>query len=409
MAKHMMLLMLEFKRAFTQLPKILLGTVTFAGLVVLFALTANTIIASTNVKNQATVAIVAPADTNDYTSMLFTYIQDIDSVKGVCSFVNLDKETAYDKLSRNELLAAIIIPDNFLLNMYEGIRTPIELVTANNYVNTISPFFMQLMRSASSELGACEAGVYAATNALFRYSKVADPYLWQDKLAAHYISYAMDPSSYFTEQPITVAGHITMEGFYISTGIIIVLLLCGILSSELLKRDSNTFIVSIRRTGISSEWHIFTKLISISTYFYAIIVALYLILRLVSIRFTELVEMLPAYGFAELLAIYLVIISIFAFVLFVFELCNSTSTASIALFLMSTLSLFISGGILPVGLLPDGIKVLSPYVFTTYYLNALKHMYVGFIDFNDIIILVAIAAVLFGLTSLVNQLRRRCV
>lgn len=409
MAKHFNLLFLEFKKAFTQLPKIILGTIVFAFLAVLFAFTANILLKTSDSSTKATIAIVTPENSDDYTAMLFKYVQEIDSVKGICNFINLDKETAYKKLEKNELMAAIIIPENFLANMIAGIRTPIDMVTANNRYNSISPYFKQLIRSASAELGACEAGVYAAGDALIKYSIVKDPYYWQDRLGEHYISYALNPSSYFDERPLTVAGHITMEGFYICTGIVVVLLLCGILSSEILKRDSNTFAISIKRIGISPEWHLFAKLISISTIFYTIIVAAYLICRLVSIRVTKLAIFLPSYGISELLVLFLVVLSIFSFVIFIFELCNNTSTASILLFLLSTLSLFVSGGILPSALLADGIKFLAPGMITTHYLNILKHMYVGIIETTDVIIVAIICFVLFALTCAVNQIRRRIV
>lgn len=409
MVKHITLLYLEIKKAFMQLPKILLGTAVFGVLVVLFGFTANTILENSDTSTKVTIALVAPKESDDYTAMLFSYVQEIDYVKSICDFVQLDRDTAFKKLEHNEIIGVILIPENFLKNMVAGIKTSVDIITADNRYNSISPYFKQLVRSASAELGACEAGVYATGNTLIKYSAVADPFYWQDKLGEHYISYALNPSSYFSEKPLTAAGHITMEGFYVCTGIVVVLLLCGILSSELLKRDSSCFIAVIKRSGIPPEWHIFTRLLSISTVFYVILVAVYLIFRLVAIRFTGIALYLPNFGIVELLALFAVVLSVFTFVILIFELCNNTSTASILLFILSTLSLFISGGILPASLLSDGIKALGVAVPSTYWLSALKHMYVGIVQINDIIIVTLIGIGLFCLTGIVNRIRRRIV
>lgn len=407
MAKHLTLLKLEIKKAFLSIPKVLLGTFVFGALIILAGFTSNRLMADSHTEKQMDVALVLPSQTDSYTDLLFSYIQEIDTVKSLCTFIQMDLDTAYQKLEEQEIFAIIQIPDSFLDNMIAGRQMPVEVILTKGGAGTTSSFFRELLQAASDDLGACEAGIYAVGDTLLKFGYGKEAYALQDKLGEHYVSYALNRSIYFTELPVTAAGHISMLGFYICSGILMLLLLGGITCSDILRRDSDSFIAALRRRNISGFNHLTCKLAGISTVFYGIFIAIYGICRLVSIRFTILQDYLPHWGIKELLVLFLIIISIFTFVIFIFELCNNISTGAIALFLLSILFLFISGAIIPISLLPDGFHYISSILPTTYWLSALQHLYSGVVYISDIISVTAATLVLLLLSGITNRLRSK--
>lgn len=409
MAKKLLLLKLEIKKAFLSIPKILLSTFIFGILVILVGLTSDILMKqadSENESNRLEIALVLPDKSDSATEMLFSYVGEIDTVKGLCKLTHMDAKTAFEKLKKGEIFSILTIPDNFLDNMIAGHQTPVEIILARSGRNTSSAFFRELLIAASNDLGACEAGIYAVGDTLLKFGYGDDAYKFQDELGEFYVSYALERSIYFKNRPVTAAGHITMIGFYICSGIMMILLFCSITCGDLLKRDSACLITALHRQNISGVCHILFKLTGISLVFDLIVTGLYGFLCLVSIRFPEFKKFLPQWGIGELLVLFLIIFSIFTFVTLIYELSNSISTGSIIIFLLSVLFLFIAGSIMPLALLPKGIQQLSVLSPVTYWQNALQHIYMGVIYPIDIFAVTIVAVIMVTASGIINHIRQ---
>ena len=172
MRRKLELLKLQIKSAFLSIPKIILGTIVTAVLVIAIS-TCVGIATAQDSDMRMKVAVVYPdyndtensdsADNNKefrYIKMAFNYVSEIDTIKNVCTFEYTDRQQAIDGLRNNYYVMAIIVPENMISDIMSGENTPVEVVCQSEGVNNTSMIFREMVRAGGSDLATAEAGVY---------------------------------------------------------------------------------------------------------------------------------------------------------------------------------------------------------------------------------------------------------
>lgn len=172
MRRKLELLKLQIKSAFLSIPKIILGTVVTAVLVIVIS-TCVGIATAQDSDLRMKVAVVYhdydetensdSADDNKefrYIKMAFNYVSEIDTIKNVCTFEYTDRQQAIDGLRNNYYVMAIIVPENMISDIMSGENTPVEVVCQSEGVNNTSMIFREMVRAGGSDLATAEAGIY---------------------------------------------------------------------------------------------------------------------------------------------------------------------------------------------------------------------------------------------------------
>ena len=170
MRRKLELLKLQIKSAFLSIPKIILGTIVTAVLVIAIS-TCIGIATAQDSDMRMKVAVVYPdyddtensdsADNNKefrYIKMAFNYVSEIDTIKNVCTFEYTDRQQAIDGLRNNYYVMAIIVPENMISDIMSGENTPVEVVCQSEGVNNTSMIFREMVRAGGSDLATAEAG-----------------------------------------------------------------------------------------------------------------------------------------------------------------------------------------------------------------------------------------------------------
>ena len=163
MRKRLKLLKLQIKSAFLSIPKIILGTIVTAVLVIAISACVG-IVASQDSDMKMKVAVVYPdyngTDNKEfkYIKMAFNYVSEIDTIKNVCTFEYTDRQQAIDGLRNNYYVMAIIVPENMISDIMSGENTPVEVVCQSEGVNNTSMIFREMVRAGGSDLATAEAG-----------------------------------------------------------------------------------------------------------------------------------------------------------------------------------------------------------------------------------------------------------
>ena len=172
MRRKLELLKLQIKSAFLSIPKIILGTIVTAVLVIAIS-TCIGIATAQDSDMRMKVAVVYPdyddtensdsVDNNKefrYIKMAFNYVSEIDTIKNVCTFEYTDRQKAIDGLRNNYYVMAIIVPENMISDIMSGENTPVEVVCQSEGVNNTSMIFREMVRAGGSDLATAEAGIY---------------------------------------------------------------------------------------------------------------------------------------------------------------------------------------------------------------------------------------------------------
>ena len=98
MKKSLLLFYLRVKSAFLSLPKILAATAAFSIIVTLIGFAGTKLLYSDDGMQPMDVALVLPDDSGMYTRAAFAFINEIDTVKSHCSFMEMSETDAFDSL-----------------------------------------------------------------------------------------------------------------------------------------------------------------------------------------------------------------------------------------------------------------------------------------------------------------------
>lgn len=218
MRRKLELLKLQIKSAFLSIPKIILGTIVTAVLVIAIS-TCIGIATAQDSDMRMKVAVVYPdyddtensdsADNNKefrYIKMAFNYVSEIDTIKNVCTFEYTDRQQAIDGLRNNYYVMAIIVPENMISDIMSGENTPVEVVCQSEGVNNTSMIFREMVRAGGSDLATAEAGIYTFDDlfngVLKNYRGLRGTH--ENELNDIYLSYALNRSIYFKTRDISV-------------------------------------------------------------------------------------------------------------------------------------------------------------------------------------------------------------
>jgi len=369
MAKYLLLLWFQIKAAFKSLPKLFCATLIFAALVVLIGFCGTKMLSNSKSSGKMDIAVVLPADGDSYTSLAFSFLSNIETVKNVCTFKEMSKDSAYEGLRNGTIYAVILVPDNFINHIIDGTNTPANIIFPRSEIGTKSMLFRTLVNSGVTDIGAAQAGIYAVDD-VCNYYKIKDGIVKSEEfLNEAYFSYALDRSVYFKTDTISATGNLTITQFYICSGIVLLLLLSGISCSDLLKRENNALSTSLKRRRIPVFLLFLFKIIGVTLVFFTMLIFAYIMATLAQIRFPAISNVLVHLDFASFIGLFSLTFGVFSMVLFIFQFANSQSLGVLLLFTFSTLMLFISGGFIPSPLLPEIVQKISVVLPTTYFIK----------------------------------------
>ena len=369
MAKYLLLLWFQIKAAFKSLPKLICATLIFASLVVLIGFCGTKLLTNSKSSSKMDIAVVLPPDGDAYTSLAFSFLSEIETVKNVCTFKEMSKESAYEGLKSGSIYAIILVPDNFINHIIDGTNTPANIIFPRSGIGTKSMLFRTLVNSGVTDIGAAQAGIYAVDD-VCNYYKIKDGVVKsEDFLNKAYFSYALDRSVYFKTNTISATGNLTIIEFYICSGIVLLLLLSGISCSDLLKRENSALSISLKRRRIPIFLLFIFKIVGVTLVFFTMLIFAYMMTALAQIRFPAISNVLVYLNFTSLISLFLLIFGVFSMILFIFQFANSQSLGVLLLFTLSTLMLFISGGFIPSSLLPEIVQKIGVFLPTTYFIK----------------------------------------
>ncbi len=369
MAKYILLLQLQIKAAFKSLPKLIAATILFATLVGLVGFCGTKLLDNNHKNKRMDIALVLPPDADSYTTLAFSFLSDIDTVKNMCAFETIDREDAFEGLRNRSISAVILIPDNFVNHIMDGTNTPANIILPRSGVTSESMLFRTFVNAGVADLAAAQAGIYAVDD-VCRYYTIEDGISQsEDFLNPEYLSYALNRTECFKTETITSTGSLTTIEFYICSGIVLFLLLSGISCSDLLKRENRTLSLALKRRRIPVFLLFAFKILSVALVFFSIFLFTYFMTSLAQIRFPAISKVLPHLNLISLLSLFFLMIGIFAMVHCIFQFAQTQSLGVLLLFTISTLMLFISGGFVPLSLLPEALQTISVFLPTTYFIR----------------------------------------
>lgn len=397
---------LELKRTLKLIPNLLAGAIALSIVIGAVAFCAGKILASSNKLNDKKTIAFSSADDSDLVEIIVSSLSKSKSITTLFNIIEADYEDVESMAEKNEAVVSVVIPPRFMYSLITGANYPIELYfskTASIYSLVIA----ELGRAAQTALKAAQAGVYTLYDYyeeqnLLKYAPDANT-----ELNIIYLKKALLRENMFSPTVLNATGSLDIKTFYISSGIILIILLLGCVFI-LHTKDTNTIIaVKLRQNGIGAISQSLVHIFCITASFYALFTGILLIAFLIN-QFTHLglTFNLPTMMLNGLALCFCSA----CIITFISSIVQNRFSAILLLFISVITSCFISGAFLPSAFLPEILTVIGEYLPTTYLLNTTGMMLGGNVYMKGLLKLLCFSAGFVALTIIFtfNSLRNPC-
>lgn len=377
MNKYWILFVLELKSVLKSVPKILLISILFF-LVGGFAIYGVNRYSAASVKEKSSIALVYEGEADTYTQMAFSFIRNMDTVKNLCSFEEMDKDTALTLLEAGELEAVILLPESMVESIFNGTNTPAKIIFPRNGNFIQSQTFKELIHAGCLDLSVAQSGIYAVSDFLNSYE--ADGYL-----NAEYMSYVLKRDSLFTKNIVSATGDLDTFEFYIATIAVILMMFFSIYAMDCLKREHTAFRECLKIRRISLIAFNCIKIFCATLIFYILYVVTFSYLGYLTLK-----------GAALML---LCLFSVFSLMSLIYHIAGNETFGAMIIFAFAIASAFICGGIIPFAFLPDIFEKISVLIPATYFLEGMRQVISGAVTLGTVAALLFISTLCIVLIS----------
>lgn len=342
----MRLVFFEVKRYLYDYKKILAAIVTAFVICGLIFVIASQAIKRKSLYEPFVIGIVNN-DSAYYVDLLQNAFNESEGLKNTFTMQSMTKDEAEQKLSRGEIPAYLIIPQNFVRSAVNGTNMPFVLVGTNERPMGLA--VTKLMSSAGiSFLSSAQSGIAGTWEYCYEQGMDYDDFD-QNVIEPLNMRYAMSLLNYrgmFKSRELYVTGALPAEKHYLYSGIIFFLMISSIVFLTTLRQSFSVGLTQkYRVAGISR-----------------------LKLSLIRVAGLFMVYAVLSVGLAVFFGMKIIVIAlcISCFVYMIAAWLDSEATCGIMIFMISILMLFLSGGVVPLVYLPAVLANLK-YITINYW------------------------------------------
>lgn len=354
------LIKIEIKRMLRFLPHIMVGALALCFIIGIISFSASKLLYEEKNKNKVNIALSMPKDENS-SKLMISILKDMKSIKENCNFIEVNnEEAAYEMVENGDAYGAIIIPKHFVKDILDGTNTPATVVLPDK--SSIEAMLIKdLIDAGTKSLASAQAGIYSIA---YEYEGIFNERLTkelQDDINIKYFDHTLARESYFKHKVISATGDLTVFQYYISSGIVLFMLLLGMGFSKALSPNNNAFYEKLKPYGISKGIIILNRIISIFVVYIIISFIIFGIYAAIA-NYFEL-EILN-FKIRDYILFLLVMLCTASFIVSIFTVGESQISGVLLLFIITIAMNYISGGFIPTVFLPKAIQSLAPYMLT---------------------------------------------
>lgn len=362
----------QLKRIKRVLPAIMIMTLLLVGCILLIAGVMLQSDSSSEKKQKVQVGLVGDIS-GSYLGFGITALQHLDSSRFAIEFIEMEEETARDRLNRGSLSAFVIVPDGFVDAAVRGENMPLTYVCTKGSMGLGSMIMNELVHTISGLLTESQNAIYGMQRFLLSNGK-SDIY-WEatDTLYFRFLDFILGRTTVYQLEMIGVSGNLSIIGYYLSGLTILFLLLWGIAGSPLFIKRDKALPKLLASKGQNAVSQILGEQLA---YFVMMAASFFLVILLVSIGMALSGVTLPEWegdGIAPLFAFYRrmlpVVAVLSAYQLFLFELTSDMVSGILLQFINALCLGYLSGCFYPISFFPKPVQLIQPLLPTGIGLN----------------------------------------
>lgn len=249
---------LQLKRAFKSYPSILLVTVLTVMSIGLagFAVIRENI----NGDDKKAVVIGVVGDTeNSILQIGLSALKSFDSSRFFMDFQEMTENEAQAKLHSGDIHGYVLIPDDYIQNIWRGKNKPATFVTLSNPDNFGTILTTEVTKIVSDILTSTQVSVYSMQEIVHNFSPGFKTAKLTDNLNFRYLDFVLHRQNTYNIEILGIADRISMGAYYICGMLLFFLLLWGISCNKFLGAENLTLCRTLKIRGIKPWYQVFAE------------------------------------------------------------------------------------------------------------------------------------------------------
>lgn len=332
------------------------------------------------------------------------YIEHMESMAGLCQFVQVEPEEGEMMLERGRIAAYICFPARFVEKIIDGTNEPV-LIQMPSKPTVESALFRDVAKAGAQMLSVSQAEIYASGSLAESYGQPEWIPQMQDDINTWNIRLTLNREELFRERILSATGQATALEYGAASALALCLFLWGILCSSFLIPEPEALMQMISRAGVARWQQILAKYLVMTA-----VLFLFSLLYLAGIRIGESYGLPLSVDFDSLsvwrgvLAVCLCVASILIGCCY---LAPQETSAVLLIFWLAVLLLFLSGGFLPSVFLPESLRTVAGYLPGVWLLKEVSSLFTWSYEWKNTVILLGFSMLFFCLTTAGEALRWR--
>ncbi len=241
---------LLLKRAFKIFPAILLITVLIFGCL---ATAGGLLLQSTltgEKQQKISIGVVGDLESS-YLDIGLYALQNMDSSRFYVELTDLTEEEAKTALENRQIQGYILVPEDYINNLYLGINTPAKYITLNGPKTLGTMFSEEIVKIVSELVIESQNGMYSMQDLSLVYDR-DDYHTNTNQLMMSYMNFILNRTDMYEINELGIADSLSLGGYYLCGIVTMFLLLWGISSNRMFSSRSLSYHRLLNASGISS-------------------------------------------------------------------------------------------------------------------------------------------------------------
>lgn len=341
----------DLKRSLLLTPQIIIYTLLFLLASFVIIIYGSKMFFSNTAFNQVNVALYMPEDSK-YNSLGLSFVQDMQSFRDSVNIIEVSSpEEGLEMIEKDKTLVFVEIPEEFVRSVLNGSNYSIKIIFKNN--DTLDEHIVNdLLLSLSDVLGVAQASVYTLGD--IYYSQGID----SEESSSHYnklntenFFYVTSRDAIFDQKLFDSISRFTLQQSMAGAYLILILFFSCFTLASFFKLNSYSYMLQQRAHKVTKTKVFISEFLTAAIPVYVSFLIIYLAFLIASFKpkLTALIVMMPV----SLLISFIITL--------VFTLIKNKVYANLCIFVSVILVMYISGGLVPLELLPAFLKNTASY------------------------------------------------
>ena len=346
---------LQIKRVLKIFPFVCVLTLTlFIALSFILYFTADKLVNSEEFK-KFNIALSGDTD-NNYIDLGLTVMRSMDKTRFSIEFLEMEEKEAQKALSKGEISAYVVLPENFIENALKGKNETIKYVTSPGGGGVTTLFKNEITDLVTEIVVNSQKGTYGIGDAARDLGLKKKVNRYMDQMSIDYVEMIFNRSKLYEVEELGIRCGLNMVEATACGMVVLFIILMGIPYVSVFARRDRAFSKLLKSRGFS----VFGQILCEST---ANLIVMLLMIGILVILVGAGAILLKLVSFSEVFLIFILLIPVTVMIsefnIMIFEISDSAQSGVLLHFFISLALCYISGCMYPTSSLPVFVQEFS--------------------------------------------------